>query len=102
MPPSPLTQASEDAELLALTAAQWVPWMLSGREVYSYYAVSLVPLLAVGTVLTLDRLPRVRRWTLVPLIVGAVAAFVFLYPLFVGEALEPGAADLRLLLPGWS
>jgi dolichyl-phosphate-mannose-protein mannosyltransferase len=87
--------------VLALAAAQWLPWMLSGREVYSYYAVSLVPLLAVATVLTLDRLPRLR-WTAVPLVVGSAVAFAFLYPLLVGEALTPGAADLRLLLPGWS
>ncbi len=88
--------------VLALTAAQWVPWMLSGREVYSYYAVSLVPLLAVGTVLTLDRMPRVRRWALVPLVLGSIVAFAFLYPLLVGDALDPDASDLRLLLPGWS
>ncbi len=43
--------------VLALAAAQWVPWMLTGREVYSYYAVSLVPLLALAVVLTIDRLP---------------------------------------------
>ena len=55
--------------VLGLAAAQWLPWMLSGREVYSYYAVSLVPLLALATVLALDRLPRVRRYTLVPLLV---------------------------------
>jgi dolichyl-phosphate-mannose--protein O-mannosyl transferase len=88
--------------VLALAAAQWVPWMLSGREVYSYYAVSLVPLLALAVVLSLDRMDRVRRWTLVPLVLGCAAAFVFLYPLLVGEALSPGAADLRLLLPSWS
>ena len=58
--------------------------MLSGREVYSYYAVSLVPLLALATVLALDRLPRVRRYTLVPLLVGSAAAFAFLYPLLAG------------------
>lgn len=88
--------------LLALAASQWLPWMLSGREVYSYYAVSLVPLLALATVLALDRLPRVRRYTLVPLLVGSAAAFAFLYPLLAGVALTDGAADLRLLLAGWS
>jgi dolichyl-phosphate-mannose--protein O-mannosyl transferase len=88
--------------VLALAAAQWLPWMLSGREVYTYYAVTLVPLLAVGTVLVLDRLPRVRRWTLVPLLGASVLAFLFLYPLLNGTALDPDAADLRLLLPGWS
>jgi len=88
--------------VLALAAAQWVPWMLTGREVYSYYAISLVPLLALATVLTLDRLPRLRRWAVVPLLAGSAALFVLLYPLLVGEALTPGAADLRLLLPGWS
>jgi hypothetical protein len=75
---------------------------LSGREVYSYYAVSLVPLLALAVVLCLDRMDSVRRWTLLPLVVGWVAGGVFLYPLLVGEALSPGAADLRLLLPSWS
>lgn len=36
------------------------------------------------------------------MVVGTVVAFAFLYPLLVGEALAPGAADLRLLLPGWT
>ena len=88
--------------VLALAASQWLPWMLSGREVYTYYAVSLVPLLALGTVLVLDRLPRLRRVALVPLVVGTVLAFLFLHPILSGAALDPGAADLRLLLPGWS
>jgi dolichyl-phosphate-mannose--protein O-mannosyl transferase len=88
--------------VLALAAAQWLPWMLSGREVYTYYAVSLVPLLAVATALALDRLPRVRRVTLVPLLVGSAVAFAFLYPLLTAMPLAPDAADLRLLLPGWS
>ena len=87
--------------VLALVAAQWLPWMLSGREVYTYYAVSLVPMLALATVLVLDRLPRLRRWALVPLLVGTVAAFVFLYPIHTAMPLSPDAADLRLLLPGW-
>lgn len=88
--------------LLALAAAQWLPWMLTGREVYSYYAVSLVPLLALAVVLALDRLPRVRPWALPVLGVGALVAFVFLYPLLTGHALTDGPADLRLLLSGWS
>ncbi len=88
--------------LLALAAAQWLPWMLTGREVYTYYAVSLVPLLALAIALALDRLPRVRRWAAPLLAMGAVVAFFFLYPLLVGQPLSPGAADLRLLLPGWS
>ncbi len=92
----------EAGTLLALAAAQWLPWILSGREVYSYYAVSLVPLLALATVLALHRLPPVRRWAFAPLLVGSVVAFAFLYPLFTGQALSDGAADLRLLLPGWS
>jgi len=88
--------------LLALAASQWLPWMLTGREVYSYYAVSLVPLLALAVVLALDRLPRVRRWAAPALAAGSVLAFVFLYPLLTGQALTDGSADLRLLLPGWS
>jgi hypothetical protein len=88
--------------VLALAAAQWLPWMLTGREVYSYYAVSLVPLLALATVLALDRLPRVRRYAVAPLLVGAALAFACLYPLLAGVALSDGAADLRLLLGGWS
>ena len=88
--------------LLALAAAQWLPWMLTGREVYSYYAVSLVPLLAIAAVLTLDRLPRVRRYAAPALAVGSVVAFAFLYPLLTGQALTEGPADLRLLVPGWS
>jgi dolichyl-phosphate-mannose--protein O-mannosyl transferase len=72
--------------VVALAAAQWVPWLLGGREVYSYYAVTLVPVLAVGVAAALDRYPPVRRWTLLPLAIGVVVAFVWLYPALSGMA----------------
>lgn len=89
--------------VLALAASQWLPWMLSGRAVYSYYAVSLVPFLALAVVVALDRLPRRRRG---PVVAGVAAltvlAFLWLVPLWNGTALDDGAAGLRLWLSGWS
>lgn len=89
--------------LLALAASQWVPWMLGGRDVYSYYAVSLVPFLALAVVAALEHLPRrAGRRTALALAVLTGAAFWFVLPLLGGVALGPDAADLRLLLPGWA
>jgi dolichyl-phosphate-mannose-protein mannosyltransferase len=88
--------------LLALTAAQWLPWAVSGREVYSYYAITLVPLLALAVVAVLDRHRSWLRWAVPTLLVGSAAAFLWLYPLLAGLPLDDGAAGMRLLLPGWS
>jgi dolichyl-phosphate-mannose-protein mannosyltransferase len=88
--------------LLALTAAQWLPWAVSGREVYSYYAITLVPLLALAVVAALDRHRSWLPWAVPTLLVGSAAAFLWLYPLLAGLPLDDGAAGMRLLLPGWS
>ena len=88
--------------VLALAAAQWLPWMLSGREVYSYYAVSLVPLLALATVLALDRLPASGAGRSCPCSWARPWPSSSCTRCSSGEALTPDAADLRLLLPGWS
>ncbi len=88
--------------LVALTVAQWLPWAVSGREVYSYYAITLVPLLALAVVAVLDRHRSALRWALPLLVVSSFAAFAWLYPLLAGIPLSDGAAGMRLLLPGWS
>jgi hypothetical protein len=88
--------------LIALAVAQWLPWVATGREVYSYYAVTLVPILALATVAVLDRYAGLRKWGLPVLLVASLAAFAWLYPLLTAQPLSDGAAGARLLLPGWS
>ncbi|MCU1352706.1 MAG: Dolichyl-phosphate-mannose--protein O-mannosyl transferase, partial [Acidimicrobiales bacterium] len=91
------------AILLAAVATQWLPWVLSPRDAYSFYAVTLVPLLVLCAVREVGLWPAGRAQQLVPAGVtfAATAAFAVLWPLWSAQPLS--AARLRLLTwwPGW-
>ena len=89
------------ALLVALAVSQWVPWIVAGRQVYTYYAVTLVPVLVLCLIEALERWPVVLRRALPAILVGSMAMFIWLYPLLTGAALDDGAAGMRLLLPSW-
>jgi dolichyl-phosphate-mannose--protein O-mannosyl transferase len=86
--------------LAALALLQWVPWVATGKDVYSYYAVVLVPVLALAFVAACASSDRGRRVVAPAVGLGAVVAFVLLYPIWAGWALDPGAAAWRVL-PTW-
>jgi dolichyl-phosphate-mannose--protein O-mannosyl transferase len=86
--------------LAALALLQWVPWVATGKDVYSYYAVVLVPVLAVAFVAACASSDTGRRVVAPAVGVGAVVAFVLLYPIWAGWPLDPGAAAWRVL-PTW-
>ena len=50
------------ATLLALLAGQYVPWLLTGRPVFAFYAVVLAPVLAAATAFATTELDAPRRW----------------------------------------
>ena len=91
------------ALLVSVVALQWLPWLLSPRASYSFYAVTLVPpmvLLAVAELSTWGSKARRRAG----LAVGACAlvVFVLLWPVWSGLPLAPDQVDLRMSWPGWS
>jgi dolichyl-phosphate-mannose-protein mannosyltransferase len=47
---------------LAFLAAQYLPWLVVARPVFSFYAVPLVPFLTVGVAVACDTLDRPQRW----------------------------------------
>lgn len=90
------------AWLLALTATQWVPWIINPRAAYTFYQASLIPLLVVGAAVSFAATTH-RRWrrTAGVMVVAAFGCFVFFYPLWVGQPLSPAAYALRMWLPRW-
>jgi dolichyl-phosphate-mannose-protein mannosyltransferase len=56
---------------LAFLAAQFLPWLAVARPVFSFYAVPLVPFLAIGLVVACGELDRGHRWKATA--VGALA-----------------------------
>jgi dolichyl-phosphate-mannose-protein mannosyltransferase len=60
---------------LAFLAAQYLPWLVAARPVFSFYAVPLVPFLAVGVAVACGELDRPHRWlgTVGGTVVGAAA-----------------------------
>ncbi len=85
--------------LVGLTALQWLPWVMTGKNVYSFYAVTLVPLFAWAVVATLRSWPR-RRGVALGLVAAQAAAFVWFLPIWTGATLS-GATAGRHLLPWW-
>lgn len=52
-----------DALVLTLLAAQYLPWLLVSRPAFNFYAVTLVPFVALAIVVALDDLAKPRRWS---------------------------------------
>jgi dolichyl-phosphate-mannose-protein mannosyltransferase len=64
---------------LAFLAAQFLPWLAVARPVFSFYAVPLVPFLAIGLAVACGELDGGHRWARTvagTLAGGAVGAFV--------------------------
>ena len=74
---------------LAFVAAQFLPWLLVSRPVFSFYAVPLVPFLALGVAAAVTRIGE-RRPLLAPLLGAtaggaAAAGLVWLWDAMVGD-----------------
>jgi dolichyl-phosphate-mannose-protein mannosyltransferase len=86
---------------LAFVAAQYLPWLVVARPVFSFYAVPLVPFLAVGVAVACEELDRPHRWlaTVVGTVVGAAVGALAATWAGVGAA-GVGAAAAGVALGG--
>jgi dolichyl-phosphate-mannose-protein mannosyltransferase len=90
--------------ILLLLLSQYVPWLISPRPVFFFYATPLVPFVCYAVAYAAVRLGSHHRLRWVPPAVAAIAlaGFVFWYPLFAGLEIPKAAWDLRIWLrPGW-
>lgn len=97
---------------LAFVAAQFLPWLIVSRPVFSFYTVPLVPFLALGLGAALSRLGD-RRPLLAPLLGaaaggGVAAALVLLWDAMVGDPtravyglVAAGGAVLGAAIAAW-
>lgn len=86
---------------MAFVAAQYLPWLIVSRPVFSFYAVPLVPFVALGMAAAIARLGD-RRPTAAALAGGvaggaATAALTWLFDLMVGD---PTVAAYGLVTAG--
>lgn len=92
--------------------ATWLPWLLiTGRPIFSFYAIASLPFLIIATSLVLCVLlegaqsQRHRRWitaSAVTLGAATALAFWFWYPVYTDGLLTHEAWQRRLSLPWWS
>lgn len=89
--------------ILAFLVLQALPWHLSTRPVFLFYMTPAVPFLCLSLAYAAWRAldERALRW--VPAVVAtlAVVAFLFFYPVLIGEEISRGAWDLRIWIPTW-
>jgi dolichyl-phosphate-mannose--protein O-mannosyl transferase len=99
------------AVVLAVLAG-WLPWLgFQGRTIFTFYAVVFVPFLCIALAMTLGSLlgpsdAAPRRRVLGATAVGtilmlAVAAAWFFYPIWTGEVIPYSAWQIRMWFPTW-
>ncbi|HVX18863.1 MAG TPA: phospholipid carrier-dependent glycosyltransferase [Acidimicrobiales bacterium] len=90
------------AVLVGAVGTQWLPWIINSRAAYSFYEAAVVPPVVVGAAYALSRATRPAwKWLAPAVTVGALAMFVFLYPIWTGLPLSHHAAELRRLMGSW-
>jgi 4-amino-4-deoxy-L-arabinose transferase-like glycosyltransferase len=90
------------AILVGGVAATWLPFVLSPRVSYSFYAVTVVPPMVLCLTWLLHRLPP--RWVDrigAALVVLAAVAFGVLWPVWTGRPLSPRVHGWLTSWPGW-
>ncbi len=95
---------SEAGFLLVFLLAQWVPWLVTARPVFFFYTAPLVPFVALTLAWASGEVAgRWRRWRWLPAVVAvaAIAAAVYLYPVWVGAELSGEGWRDRMLLRSW-
>lgn len=91
------------ALLAAAVASAWLPFLASPRDSYSFYAVTLVPLLVLCAVTGLATAPgRARRRIEAVVVVLAAVAFLALWPVWSAQPVTPTVHRWLTGWPGWS
>ena len=91
------------AVVLVFLLGQYVPWLLTGKDGYFFYATPLVPFVAMSVAYLASRavaFPRLR-WVPAAIAVLALVAFVYFLPVWSGVELPKPVLDARLWLGSW-
>jgi dolichyl-phosphate-mannose-protein mannosyltransferase len=78
----------------------WLPWAVAPRGTYLYYFLPSVPAGCLAIAYLLNRV-RLLRLLTVPYLVFAMAAFVYLYPIFASWPLSKAEIAGRYWLTNW-
>lgn len=92
--------------------AQYLPWLLVRRALFIFYMTPVVPFMLIGLAATLERLrhrgPAWRRAVTIYLLVAAVFAVIYFFPILAGTPLHktPDCGpffcwESRIWLGGW-
>ena len=89
--------------ILAFLVLQALPWHLSTRPVFLFYITPAVPFLCLSLAYAAWRAldERALRWVPAAVATVAVVAFLFFFPVLIGEEISRGAWDLRIWIPTW-
>lgn len=87
---------------------QYVPWLFVTRPLFLFYMAPITPFLALGATLMLrdvaglgTRLRPLAMAAAALAVSAVVAAFVFFWPLLVGETIPQEAWQRRIWMGGW-
>ena len=89
--------------LLVFLLGQYLPWLLTGKDGYFFYATPLVPFVAMSVAYLCGEAARWRRGRWVPGVVAALAvvASVYFLPIWSGVELPRSAVDARMWVHTW-
>ncbi len=89
--------------LLVFLLGQYLPWLLVGKDGYSFYATPLVPFVAMSVAHLCTRAARWRRLRWVPGGVAGLAlvAVVYFLPIWSGVELPRSVLEARMWLDSW-
>ncbi len=92
------------AVALVTWLATWLPWLVVSRTAFLFYLVPVVPLLAIGAVIALERLgaPGAVRRTYVGAVLGAAVPLALVGALVLVDAVEGPRWVFGLAAAGWA
>lgn len=96
------------ATVLLFVLLQYVPWVaqsgVESRPAFLFYMLPVIPFMALALAyvagIAMSR-PGALRVVPAAIAVGAVAGFLFLYPVLVGAEISRPVWDLRLIMDSW-
>jgi dolichyl-phosphate-mannose-protein mannosyltransferase len=89
--------------LVGFVLVQWLPWVVSLRKTYLFYATPIVPFLCLLVAFAVGWLSQrwQKRWIPTVAAMVAVATFAYYYPIYTGLELPSDAVEQRILFDSW-
>ncbi len=89
--------------LLVFLLGQYLPWLLTGKDGYFFYATPLVPFVAMSVAYLSAQAAASPRWRWFPGVIAALAvvASVYFLPIWSGVDLPKSGLDTRMWLDTW-